>query len=174
MPAMPAAADRPIVFLDVDGPLIPFGGSGHRYPAAPPEPGAHPLLHRLDPADGPRLLALPGELVWATTWGEHANEVIAPRLGLPGLPVVTWPDEEDDPVGGRHWKTAGLVRWAGGRPFVWVDDEVTDRDRRWVAACHPGPALLHRVDPRTGLTDADFVALGGWLEAADRRSAGHA
>src|SRR5690349_8465782 len=63
MPAMPAA-DRPIVFLDVDGPLIPFGGSVRRYPPADPEPGDHPLLGRLDPADGPKLLALPGELVW--------------------------------------------------------------------------------------------------------------
>jgi hypothetical protein len=77
-------------------------------------------------------------------------------------------------VGGRHWKTAGLVRWAAGRSFVWVDDEVTDRDRRWVADCHPGRALLHRVDPRTGLTDADFAALARWLNAAARRSPGHA
>ncbi|GAA3957925.1 hypothetical protein Aau02nite_08250 [Amorphoplanes auranticolor] len=60
---------------------------------------------------------------------------------------------------GRHWKTAGLVRWAAGRPFLWIDDEITDADRRWVAAHHPGRALLHRVDPRTGLTDADFAVL---------------
>jgi len=54
---------------------------------------------------GPRLLALPGELVWATTWQGEANEVIAPRLGLPGLPVVTWPDAEVDA------DFATLARW---------------------------------------------------------------
>lgn len=150
----------PILFLDVDGPLIPFGGSG--YPAINPSAAGHPLLPRLDPAHGPRLLALGAELVWATTWQQEANEVIAPRLGLPALPVVSWPDEPDPPRG-VHWKTAGLVRWAAGQPFAWADDEITDADRRWVAARHEGRALLHRVDPRTGLTAADFAALGGWL-----------
>jgi hypothetical protein len=160
---MPTSAGRPIIFLDVDGPLIPFGGSGRRYPPADPSAGAHPLLPRLDPADGPRLLALTGELVWATTWQAEANEVIGPRLGLPGLPVVTWPDDGPEPSRGVHWKTAGLLRWAAGRPFAWIDDEISDADRRWVAARQPGNTLLHRVDPRTGLADADFATLGRWL-----------
>jgi hypothetical protein len=154
---------RPIIFLDVDGPLIPFGGQGPRYRAVPSEADGHPLLHRLAPADGPRLLALPAELVWATTWQEEANEVIAPRLGLPDLPVVTWSDDELDPPAGVHWKTAGLLRWAAGRPFAWIDDEISAADRRWVAARPGGRALLHRVDPRTGLVDADFAALSRWL-----------
>lgn len=28
---------------------------------------------------------------------------------------------------------------------------------------HPAPTLLHRVDPRTGLTDRDFAALARWV-----------
>jgi hypothetical protein len=32
--------------------------------------------------------------------------------------------------------------------------------------CHAGPALLHRIDPATGLTDADYLTLGGWPRAA--------
>ncbi len=151
--------DAPLLFLDVDGPLIPFGGPPGRYPAAQ---AGNPLLARLDPAHGRRLSALPCELVWATSWMAEANEEIAPRIGLPELPVVTWPDDLDD---GPHWKTRGLVEWAGGRAFVWVDDEITDRDRAWVAAHHRGRALLHRVDPRSGLTDEDFDVIGRWLGA---------
>ncbi|GIF05124.1 hypothetical protein Asi03nite_26620 [Actinoplanes siamensis] len=149
-----------MIFLDVDGTLIPL--RARTIPATPTPPThANPLLARIDPADGPRLRSLDGELTWASTWMEEANAIISPRLGLPHLPVVDWPDE--DPVPGLHWKTAFLTEYAQGRPFVWLDDEVTDTDQRWVAAHHSGRALLRRVYPFTGLTDADFAAVRAWL-----------
>jgi hypothetical protein len=37
------------------------------------------------------------------------------------------------------------------------------QDHTHVAAHHGAPALLHRVDPRLGLTDADYRVLGDWL-----------
>lgn len=172
---------RPLLFLDVDGPLIPFGGTPGQYPdgyptyrsaSGPGAGGANPLLSRIDPAYGPRLTALGCELVWATTWMDEANECVAPWLGLPPAPVVSWPEDSDEaertgPHGprGLHWKTRRLVEWAAGRTFVWVDDEVTGTDRAWVDAQHRGRALLHRVDPRHGLGDADFRSLAAWLSA---------
>jgi hypothetical protein len=153
---------RPLLFLDVDGTLLPFGGELRTFGDDP-----NPLLARLDPAHGPRLAALRCDLVWATTWMSEANDALAPRLGLPGLPVVDWPEpsdvDEQDERAGLHWKTRTLVDWAAGRPFAWVDDEITRADRAWVAEHHPGAALLHRVDHRQGLTDADYAALGAWI-----------
>jgi hypothetical protein len=58
----------------------------------------------------------------------------------------------------------GLIEWAEGRPFAWVDDEITAVDRAWVRAHHPGPALLHRVDPHRGLTEDDFGVISEWLQ----------
>jgi hypothetical protein len=165
---------QPLLFLDVDGPLIPFGGPSPSHRVEPEEliAGGNPLLTRIDPAVGRRLAALRYEMVWATTWEEDANEIVAPRLGLPSLPMVRWPEpspeEERDIRAGRHWKTRPLVAWAAGRPFAWIDDEITRADRAWVAAHHDGPALLHQVDPHVGLGSKDFAVLTGWAESLAR------
>jgi len=71
----------------------------------------------------------------------------------------------------RTWACTGrprpLALWAAGRPFAWLDDEITDADQRWVAAHHPQPAPLHEIDPYQGLTDADLAAVRQWLEHLD-------
>ncbi|MDI1461430.1 hypothetical protein QEZ54_10655 [Catellatospora sp. KI3] len=178
---MTGTATRPLLFLDVDGPLNPYAAKPTRRPdgyqthriltpsmaGQPlPMPGRRkPLRVWLNPDHGPSLLALPYDLVWATTWTDEANEWIAPRIGLPELPVVQWPRPRQDGPGGVFWKTATLVEWAAGRPFAWVDDEVTDLDVAWVSVRHRAPALLHRVDPRHGLRADDFTALASWAVA---------
>lgn len=169
---MAGSSQRPVVFLDVDGPLIPFGPTNtqvsgsvrsHRSDGGLPP---NPLLDRLNPDHGPRLAALPCHLVWATSWTHEANISVAPRLGLPQLPLVAWLEfEQQDAWYGLHWKTRSLVTYAGTRPFAWIDDEITDADRTWGAAHHNGRALLHRVDPRTGLTDEDFDVLDQWIRS---------
>lgn len=161
-------AQPALLFLDVDGPLLPFGDGSQYQPTVVDESSSH--LARLDPRMGPRLAALPCELVWATTWEQEANAEIAPRLGLPPLPVVTWPQPSDDHERenrwfGLHWKTRTVVAWAAGRPFAWVDDEITDADRDWVSAHHRGRALLHHVPASQGLTKDDFATLDQWLRA---------
>ncbi|WP_405162006.1 HAD domain-containing protein [Nocardia sp. NBC_01499] len=162
---MTAHEGLPLLFLDVDGPLLPFG-AGPR--PEPPSLTSIGHLARLRPEVGLLLAALPCELVWATTWEKEANTEIAPRLGLPRLPVIAWPDPSDehqheDQWFGLCWKTRTLVDWAAGRPFAWVDDEITDSDRDWVATHHQGRALLHHVEASRGLDDADFTVLGEWL-----------
>jgi hypothetical protein len=68
-----------------------------------------------------------------------------------------------DPADGPNWKTAHLARWAAGRPFIWLDDEVTDTERQWIQGHYPGKALLHRVDSSVGLADRDFDHIREWL-----------
>jgi hypothetical protein len=172
-------SDRPLLLLDVDGPLNPYRAvfTRHRgyvtrrlHPAnwsARQVPGSRRLRRglrvRLHPGHGARLLALPYELAWATTWMHEANEMIAPVIGLPGdLPVIEFTDLFAKDPDGLYWKTRQVVEWAAGRPFVWVDDMVTELDVRHVAEHHDGPALLLRIDPGRGLREAEFARLERW------------
>ncbi|MGW5352386.1 hypothetical protein ACWERV_17985 [Streptomyces sp. NPDC004031] len=171
---------RPLLYLDVDGPLNPYAAQPERRPdgyttlrvtldpdrSGPSGPSAlagRTLRVWLAPWHGPALLGLDYELCWATTWTADANRWIAPVLGLPELPYVDFGDallaERPD---GVHWKTAALVEHAAGRPFAWVDDEQSALDGEYVAAHHPGPALLHHVNPRVGLLPEDFRTLARW------------
>ena len=179
---------RPLLFLDVDGPLNPFAAKPTRRPdgyqthrMAPrrwmqaqrerlsaegrPFKRAKPLRVWLNPAHGPALLDLPVELVWATTWEQEANEWIGPVLGLPALPVVCWPQEsarQEQERGGLFWKTRTLADYAAGRPFAWVDDQITMADWRWCATLYPAPTLLQFIRPARGLTAGDFATLDRW------------
>ena len=175
---------RPLLYLDVDGPLNPYAAKPERRPDGysthrmkpqgwmaqhgdTPPHRVRPLRVWLNADHGRRLLEL-GELydlVWATTWGAEANTFISPVLGLPELAVVRWPTMHDAGPDGTFWKTRHLVAHAQGRPFAWVDDELDATDRGFVAAHHEGPALLHRVDARLGLCDADFAALEAFARA---------
>ncbi|MEU1515392.1 HAD domain-containing protein [Streptomyces sp. NPDC005811] len=156
---------RPLLFLDVDGPLNPYAAKPERRPdgyttiRASVRPG-RPLRVWLHPGHGAALLRLPYELVWATTWMSLANRWIAPVVGLPDLPHVDFgPDLLAERTDGVHWKTETLVAHAAGRPFAWVDDELTPTDTDFVTTHHPAPALLHHVSPRVGLREEDFEAL---------------
>lgn len=174
---------RPLLFLDVDGPLHPYATPSGRCPEGyvtvhlpaearrPSAAGAPPSYVRpravwLNPAHGPALLALGFELCWASAWMGEANRWIGPALGLPPLPFVDFGHallrERPDTV---HWKSAPLIAHAGGRPFAWVDDEQSDADHGHVAATHRAPFLLHHVDPRVGLRQEDFTALAGCAAA---------
>lgn len=163
------ADHRALLFLDVDGTLLPFGGPPAALPDAPqtrPEwqSPENTNLVKLRPDHGLRLLSMPCELMWATAWMHEANEIIGPRLGLPRLPVVGLPEwTEEAESTDIHWKLPTLVEVAAGRPFVWLDDEISEADQFWVAEHHPGPALLLRVVSAQGLTDDNLAFVEGWL-----------
>lgn len=149
---------RPIVFLDVDGVLTPLVSadelpSGYEQLTLPN--GTSCVLNQ---AHGRALLALmeQAELVWATTWGDGANDIAGPLLGLPRLPVATH----------SRPKLPGLLAYAGGRPFVWLDDDVSPMDvLRIELRAERIPTSLVLVNPSLGLTVADLSRAGEFIAA---------
>ncbi|GII36320.1 HAD domain-containing protein [Planotetraspora phitsanulokensis] len=165
---------KPLLLLDVDGVLNPSRRSSLRYRRhiCVVDGGLYKLL--LDRRHGPQLLSLArdtgAELVWATTWEEHANVEIAPRVGLPRLPVIR---VTGDPVSkaGEHFKTGAVADYVDGRPFVWFDDGLTTADHDYLRA-HEGvdDFLLVHVDARHGLGEDHLTQAREWLSTfASRR-----
>ncbi|MFJ3791166.1 HAD domain-containing protein [Kitasatospora sp. NPDC090091] len=147
---------KPLLFLDVDGVLNPV------CPDPDGDFDTHTLLGYtvlLSARHGEwlRELAASYELVWATTWEEEANTHIAPAIGLPALPVVRFTGyvpQPGDPrlrlmelFSARKW--APLLRYAGGRPFAWVDDVIPPRLVR--GSLFRRDRLLLPIDPGQGL-----------------------
>ena len=161
---------RPILAVDVDGVLNSLSltrlpPSGWRDAKATDSLGVeYPI--RYNPAHGPALLAVAeqagAELVWLTTWQERANEAIAPLVGLPALPVIPLPREwRGSPRSVGVIKAAALIRYAGNRPAVWLEDET---DAPEALSSWQTPHLVVPVNWRTGLQCRDLAQARTWLE----------
>jgi hypothetical protein len=158
---MRSCSVRPLLLVDVDGVLSLFGFSG-----APPA-GLLPtalegIPHLLSNHAGPLLTRLSGsfECVWCTGWEERAEEHLPRLLGLPGgwQHLTFTPDEASE----RHWKLSAIDAHAGAdRPVAWIDDAFDATCDAW-AADRPGPTLLVRTDPATGLRAEHVTRLESW------------
>lgn len=162
-------ASRPLLVLDVDGVLNPAGPCANPVPpwiTFQAEWSGYTVA--LNPEHGKQLLALSErtgcELVWGTSWEEHANDEVAPRLGLPELPVIhvlTEPEEVDG--WWVLWKTVHIAEYAAGRPFVWIDDHPDDSDREYLIGHGAPDHLIIEIDPEDGLQDHHLRQAEEWL-----------
>ncbi|WP_242903125.1 HAD domain-containing protein [Actinomadura terrae] len=140
---------RPVLLLDVDGVLNPYGTT--ECPAGFIEhdlfPGEDPV--RLCPAHGEWIDQLQQvfDIAWATGWNDEANRLLAPLLGIQTLPVATMPPIPFQP----RDKVPAIARFVGRRPAVWIDDLHTPEAWTW-STTRRQPTLLIPVSPTTGLT----------------------
>lgn len=162
---------RPLLLLDVDGPLNPFAASNskrgkefRRHTMRPKGWEDRPLKVWLNPDHGSLLTAFAAvngmELAWATTWEHDANVWIGPHIGLPELPVIEWGYRA------THWKFNGVLDFAEGRPLAWFDDDFRahPKERAWFEARRGDtPTLLHGVDPKIGITAGDLTTVQLWV-----------
>lgn len=105
----------------------------------------------------PQLKALAGtfDLAWCSWWTHH-SEGIGRAVLLGGFPHVTFDERADG-----YSKVPGVLRFTAGRPFVWLDDDVTEHEEYELAAVGT-PHLLIRVDPSTGLMTEHLDRARDW------------
>ena len=125
-----------------------------------------PLKVRLRASDGPSLLALGCEIVWATAWEDDANEWIGPRIGLPRLDFINWNTKNTWTPERLHWKTKRILHWMAYNrpevPFIWIDDEVIRRDRDFIQENYSPDSTTLKVPPDKGLIDEHFKTIADW------------
>jgi hypothetical protein len=167
---------KPLLLIDVDGPLNPYARSNNQLRKTGSSTSNASVEERfhlykllgyrvwLNRWHGQQLCALADrfELTWCTTWQHEANSLIAPRIGLPKLPVIEFPDSPPKPDSRIYFKTPTVVKYAAGRPFAWLDDEITTWDEKYIRQYHDGPSLLVWIDPITGLQRTHFTTLTDW------------
>jgi hypothetical protein len=164
---------KPLLYLDIDG-VLNSEAPDERFT----EHTVGRLTVRINPHHGTWLrdLATHYDLIWATTWEEHANEHIGPLLGLPPLPHVEFFDYAPQPGDPRvpllqlpyMRKWAPILRHADGRPFAWVDDVIPLTIRRQ-AFPHRRYLRLIRAHPARGLTGDHVKTLQRWAARRQHR-----
>jgi hypothetical protein len=166
-----------VVFLDVDGALVPLRSLtgdpewGDWAPESVPGMGvlgvSAPQLHAVG--------TLPAQLVWATDWVDDANDVLGSRIGRGSLHVC----QRREGAGCDWWKLGAITSWLADnedvRRVVWIDDKIGEDGpdgRSWGAQLS---ALLERTgvellivepDADVGLTVARWTAISAWLAGA--------
>ncbi|HEX6387888.1 MAG TPA: hypothetical protein VFZ89_00520 [Solirubrobacteraceae bacterium] len=147
---------KPSLFIDIDGVLSLWG-----FAQADPPPGAWTLVdgiaHFLSAEAAETLRGVQSDFacVWASGWEEKANEYLPHALGLGPWPYLEL-DRRTRPGTSvaAHWKLGAVEAHAAGGALAWIDDDVDDGVRAWVAARNV-PTLLIQPDPARGLTAGD-------------------
>lgn len=153
----------PLLLVDVDGVLNPWG---HR--SLPPGFREHrlfpdedePVHLNTEHGNWMRELADSFDLVWATSWGDDANRLLAPLLGMDELPYVPMPATPFP----AEAKVPVIAAYVGRRPAAWLDDVIVREAYVWAEA-RGAPTLLIEVDHTTGMTRNNVERLLAWSTA---------
>lgn len=160
----------PTWFLDVDGVLNTWDAPDPRhgmYAVAWVPVRRRPVRVEYSPSVVARINALHSaglvEVVWLTSWNEHARTELAPEIGLLDFDVLPEPSR-----GSTQWSTlpgTDATWWKVGRilehiaadparPYIWTDDWLTKAAKYTLRDAGGPPALLITVPRTPGLTHA--------------------
>ena len=164
---------KPLLFIDVDGVISTYGFAGNKgVPGNASPSGEIPagrfhmvdgIVHHIGDGMDRRInTLLPHfESMWATGWGERANDHLVHLLNLPSELEVVEFAVAPSTDGSGHWKLDSLTARAGDLPAAWIDDGHNEACLEW-AASRTASTLLISTDPFIGLTDDHVDELIAW------------
>jgi hypothetical protein len=156
-------SSKPILAVDVDGVISLFGFDEPPDRAIARFELVDGMVHCISTAAGERLQRLSElyDLVWATGWEDRANDSLAPLLGLPELPFLSFDGAAR--FGSAHWKLGPLDEYGGDRALAWIDDSFDESCVDW-ANGRDAPTLLVPTESPYGLEEAQTETLITWAQ----------
>lgn len=157
---------KPYLFLDVDGVLNADHPTFGDTKEVDVKVNSRTFTITYSPCLLTRLEALPVEIVWVTTWEEHAETCLVPGIGALH--------------GKRHLSSAGHRKFSDfyglwkqstieaelerdPRPFIWIDDDAIGRDAETDLKAAGVPFHLVRANYDTGITEKDLAGIEEFL-----------
>lgn len=142
---------KPLLLVDVDGVLRPWGwGNEDR------------IFDTQKNARRLQRLRKHFDLAWCTDWQDEANEVMAPRHGLPNLPVVRRTSGYHE----VHWKLNWIEAFVGDKPYAFLDDDISDLGLLYASWRNSKvPTLWIPVKPSVGLADEHVEELEAFADS---------
>lgn len=149
---------KPLLLLDIDGVLCPFGRDGKYLKGIPDyqQMDDHPGWWSPDHTEMLQELSKLYEIVWATMWMDDANDVISPLHGLERLPFVVFDRIPEN----KTFKLPAVSRFIEDRPVAWIDDDLFEDAYEWAAERHQTiPTKLVHTWPAHGLGEQEMSEL---------------
>jgi hypothetical protein len=112
------------------------------------------------------------ELLWLTSWEddilEMAEDDFDPSLHG-GKAFSRTREDRMDGLSWIEWKLVSILRdqQANSRPFVWVDDSITDDIRGRVLRDTDAPSLIVVPERRTGINPDDLAQIQAFAQSLE-------
>jgi hypothetical protein len=168
---MTTTTNKPLLLLDIDGCL-----NAHRFRqyngAQQPKykkkhVNGYTITYRPEWVEWVDGMVAVSDPIWATMWQEDALFHFAPKVRI-GRSIERYIDfhahyeEASEQRTGRgvgDYKHPGILVTVGDRPFIWIDDDISERQWEWALERTASgiPTLLIQPDPAVGL-EWDHVA----------------
>jgi hypothetical protein len=165
-----------LVLIDIDGVLNAFRfrrSNDNQLVYKQKRVNGYQITYRTEWVEWVEAIVAAADTIWATMWQEDALFHFAPKTKI-GRGIELYIDfhahyqEASSLRTGRsvgEYKHPGVLATVGDRPFIWIDDDISERQHAWALerAALGIPTLLIQPDPAVGITEEHVAQVHEFL-----------